>query len=262
MQWRTSPSLAVVASLFFLITSDLVVAQISAPSCTDVVSSWKWSFNSLGQNPCKITAYMMSTCYRGAFAVNPLGLGDTAYAGPSRQEVQEAGLCWCNTVAFSLISACSECQGGQSLFWSEYRQNCARTLEPSTFPNPVPAGTRVPQWALIDITFVNFWSASTAQLVGDTPEIFPGQRIDTPATFTIKSTSSPSPTFTTRSTSIPTPTFTISHTSSTSFPTVPEPTSPSFSSGIRLNMGANDSSVARGIITIAAIFLSLLLVFL
>ncbi|KAH9161228.1 hypothetical protein EDB89DRAFT_754399 [Lactarius sanguifluus] len=197
MQWRVSSSLAAIMSLS-LITSDLVVAQISAPSCIDVLSSWQWSFNSLGQNPCKVTAYMMSTCYRGVFTVNPLSLGDIAYAGPSREEVRDAGSCWCNSVAFSLISACSECQGAQSLLWSEYYQNCTRILEPSTFPNPVPAGTRVPQWALVDITLANFWSASTAQLVGDTPEIFPGERIDTPATFTIRTSSSPSPTFTDR----------------------------------------------------------------
>ncbi|KAH9054916.1 hypothetical protein EDB87DRAFT_1361132 [Lactarius vividus] len=165
MQWKVS-SLATIVSLFSLIIGDFVVAQISAPSCTDVLSSWRWSFNSLDQNPCGVTAYMMSTCYHGGFAMNPLGLGDIAYAGPSREDVRDAGPCWCNTVAFSLISACSECQGGQSLLWSEYYLNCTRILEPSTFPNPVPAGTRVPQWALLDITLANFWSASTAQLVG------------------------------------------------------------------------------------------------
>ncbi|KAH8988000.1 hypothetical protein EDB86DRAFT_2075986 [Lactarius hatsudake] len=40
MQWRVSSSLAVIMSLS-VITGDLVVAQISAPSCTDVLSSWQ-----------------------------------------------------------------------------------------------------------------------------------------------------------------------------------------------------------------------------
>ncbi|KAH9028993.1 hypothetical protein EDB85DRAFT_1892267 [Lactarius pseudohatsudake] len=145
------------------------------------------------------------------FAVNPLGLGDTAYAGPSREEVRDAGSCWCNTVAFSLISACSECQGGQSLLWSEYYQNCARILEPSTFPNPVPAGTRVPQWALVDITLANDWSPSTAQLVG-------GKQL---SLFSLR----------------------------ISFPTVPEPSLTSSGSG--LNKGASAGGVIRGVIAIA-----------
>ncbi|KAI9447132.1 hypothetical protein BJY52DRAFT_1193595 [Lactarius psammicola] len=78
-------------------------------------------------------------------------------------------------------------------------------MEPSTFPNPVPAGTRIPQWALLDITVrsplapsqksnltgipfpqrANFWSASTAQLVGNTPEIFPGEQINILASLSV-----------------------------------------------------------------------------
>ncbi|KAI9447113.1 hypothetical protein BJY52DRAFT_1228459 [Lactarius psammicola] len=157
MQWRVSSSLAAITSLILLFAGDLVVAQISAPICTDLTSSWGWftidaqSFNSLDQNPCKVLAYMMSTCYGG---------------GPSRLEVREADSCWCNTVTFSLASACGECQGGQSLFLSTYYENCTRILEPSTFPNRVPAGTRVPQWALVDVTLLGYWSVSTALLVG------------------------------------------------------------------------------------------------
>ena len=48
------------------------------------------------------------------FDLTPLGL-DVGYAGPSITEVIEAGSCWCNTVIYSLASACSECQGGESI---------------------------------------------------------------------------------------------------------------------------------------------------
>ncbi|KAI9429284.1 hypothetical protein H4582DRAFT_311035 [Lactarius indigo] len=58
-------------------------------------------------------------------------------------------------------------------------------MEFSTFPDPVPPGTRVPQWALLDITHANFWNAGTAQLVGDFPEIFPGELINTPAPLSV-----------------------------------------------------------------------------
>ncbi|KAH9026784.1 hypothetical protein EDB84DRAFT_1440037 [Lactarius hengduanensis] len=59
-------------------------------------------------------------------------------------------------------------------------------IEPSTFSHPqaVPAGTRVPQWTLLDITFLlpqraNIWNATAARIVGDTPEVLPGVLINT-----------------------------------------------------------------------------------
>ncbi|KAI9447114.1 hypothetical protein BJY52DRAFT_1420507 [Lactarius psammicola] len=145
-----------------------------------------------------------------------------------------SGPCWCNTVAYSLIGACAECQAGLPLFLSTYYENCTRILEPSTFPNPVPAGTRVPQWALVDVTPLNYWSASTARLVGDTPEIFPGELInDPPSTSTFG----------------PPPSTTIRPTFSTSFPTSPTFTS----SGSRLNKDAIAGGAVPGVTIIATI---------
>ncbi|KAI9438017.1 hypothetical protein H4582DRAFT_230029 [Lactarius indigo] len=65
MQWRVSSSLATITSLFLLFAGGLVVAQVDAPSCTDFESSWEWSFNSLDQNPCLVSAHLMATCYGG-----------------------------------------------------------------------------------------------------------------------------------------------------------------------------------------------------
>jgi len=180
MQWKVSSGLAAFTSLFLFVASDLVAAQITSPYCTDTISSWKWSFNSLGQNPCTVLAFLMATCYGGSFEIPPLGLGDTSYSGPFVDQVTATltDACWCNTVTYNLISACSECQGGQSLFWSDYNFNCTLILAPSTFPNPVPAGTRVPQWALLGIPSSNYWSPTAAEHVGDTPEILPGELID------------------------------------------------------------------------------------
>ncbi|KAI0265732.1 hypothetical protein BGY98DRAFT_958853, partial [Russula aff. rugulosa BPL654] len=62
----------------------------AAPDCS---SDWIWSFNSLGQNPCTVAAYMFSTCHAGSFTG-----GD---------------LCLCNTIAYSLLSACDGCKGSQ-----------------------------------------------------------------------------------------------------------------------------------------------------
>jgi hypothetical protein len=75
---------APLASLCFF--SALSIAQVSAPNCTS--AAWQWvrtpwfrqlivwplsdpmncvqTFNSLGQNPCTVTAYMMATCDGGS----------------------------------------------------------------------------------------------------------------------------------------------------------------------------------------------------
>ncbi|KAH9028994.1 hypothetical protein EDB85DRAFT_1572534 [Lactarius pseudohatsudake] len=169
-----------------------------------------------------------------AFIVAPLrGVGHS-YAGPDREEILEANPCWCTTVAYNLLSACAGCQGGLSLSWSEYYLNCTRIPAPSTFPNPVPAGTHVPQWVLQDTSRSGIWSYNSARLVGDTPEVFPGELINTPTTSTIRTTTSASLTV------------------------VPVPTSPSsISSGSGLYKGAFAGGVVSGVTAIAAIFLSL-----
>ncbi|KAI0250834.1 hypothetical protein BJV78DRAFT_1215547, partial [Lactifluus subvellereus] len=85
--------LAILAPLLFL--SGIVVAQISAPDCT--ASGWQWTFNSLGQNPCLVAAYLLATCSGGTWNLLPLDPGSwyTVY-------VEFATLCNCNTVTYSL----------------------------------------------------------------------------------------------------------------------------------------------------------------
>jgi hypothetical protein len=88
------------------------------------------SYNSLGQNPCTVAAYLMSTCNGGcelssslpcpcifepcrlisfsAFAIKTLAPG-YHYTGPGGYD--DTDLCKCNTVTYSLLSACVACQG-------------------------------------------------------------------------------------------------------------------------------------------------------
>ncbi|KAI0270212.1 hypothetical protein BGY98DRAFT_268172 [Russula aff. rugulosa BPL654] len=155
----------VVSLLFF---SAFAGAAISSPDCS---TSWEWSFNSLGQNACTVAAYMMSTCDGGSFTVNPLQPG-SMYGGPS--DVGNSNFCICSTIGYSLISACAGCQGENWISWSQYVTNCTDTLPPSSFPNPIPSGTRVPQWALLDVTNENFWDFNKSYATGDSPEIGPG----------------------------------------------------------------------------------------
>jgi len=83
-------------------------------------------------------------------------------------------LCMCSTVGYSLMSACAACQGASWLPWLNFTINCSKTEPPSEFPYPIPAGIRVPQWALFDVTNENDWNVSTSIVTGDFPEVGPG----------------------------------------------------------------------------------------
>lgn len=151
------------ASLLFF--AGFAAAGISAPPC-DV--SWKWSLNSLGQNPCGVAAYMISTCAGGSFTLPPLGNG-YAY-GPTLG----TDPCVCNTVTYSLLSACQGCQGDKWFTYSAFTTNCTMVLAPATFPNPVPSGTSVPYWALI---VTAKFDPTRASQIGNIPEAGPGTKI-------------------------------------------------------------------------------------
>jgi len=130
---------------------------------------WQWTFNSLNQSACAVAAYLQSTCSGGSWDLEPLLPG-------------------CSTVTYSLLSACSSCQVGRWGPWSQYSTNCTQIRQPSTFPNPVPNGIRVPKWALLDITVEDSWAPSKASAVGGTPEVGPGGVMGLSGVYTIDQT--------------------------------------------------------------------------
>ncbi|KAH9961643.1 hypothetical protein BGW80DRAFT_1255818 [Lactifluus volemus] len=147
---------------FLLLLSGFAFAQgqsIFAPNCT--APEMDWTFNSLRQNPCVVGAYMMSTCNNGSFTVPQLEPPQAvSYMGA--YGAASGDLCMCNTVAYSLMSACGACQK------HDWR----------SFPNPVPAGTRVPHWAFDDSSTSDFanqkgWDPLQAMASGDSPEVGP-----------------------------------------------------------------------------------------
>ncbi|KAI9455005.1 hypothetical protein BJY52DRAFT_1282187 [Lactarius psammicola] len=153
-------------SYLFLISSARAQLQVSAPNCTD--STFAWSFNSLQQNPCLVTAYLAATCNNGVFFVPSLP-PQQSYNGPT--DVDKDDICKCNTVVYNLISACDACQGESWTPYSTWSFNCTTKATPGTFPNPVPSGTRVPQWAYINTFNSDNWNISEARLAGDSPEV-------------------------------------------------------------------------------------------
>jgi len=144
-----------------------VLAQVSFPNCT--VVGYEWSYNSLKQNPCDVAATLVSTCYGGTFSFAPLPFS-WKYSGPPSGQ---SNLCQCNTVVYSLISACGGCQGSSWISWPQWSYNCSSTAPPSTFPFAIPDGTRVPHWSYLDVTLTGDWNATAAQSAGDSPEAKP-----------------------------------------------------------------------------------------
>ncbi|KAH9161339.1 hypothetical protein EDB89DRAFT_2031063 [Lactarius sanguifluus] len=134
--------------LSYLLLIGLVRAQLGAPDCTN--STFTWSYNSLQQNPCLVTAYLAAVCNNGVFNVPKLTAGNS-YTGPSGAD--NGDQCKCNTVVYNLISACDACQGELWLPYSTWSFNCTTKATPGTFPEPVPTGTRVPKWAYIDSSY-------------------------------------------------------------------------------------------------------------
>lgn len=120
--------------------------------------------NSKVQNPCLVAAYVQGTCSGGQFTVDPLD-PNTHYVGPY---VDEANACECSTVTYSLISACSICQNRTYIAWSSWSFNCS-TVYPG-YPENVPSGTAVPQWAYQDVITTDLFNVTLAQAVGDNPE--------------------------------------------------------------------------------------------
>jgi len=57
--------------------------------------------------------------------------------------------------------------------WTSWSSNCTAVAPPSTYPNPIPSDTRVPNWAYIDVVTANNFSVAAAQSAGDSPEATP-----------------------------------------------------------------------------------------
>lgn len=188
---------AMVDSLFVTFLALLLItgsahAQVSGPNCSD--PSMAWSFNSLSQGPCMVAAFLGAVCNNGKFEI-PALLPQNSYTGPSG--LDDGDSCKCNTVTYSLLSACAACQEGSWITYPAWITNCTSVSAAGTFSEPIPIGSRVPNWAYLDPTRASDdkWNASAAQLAGDSPEItgsasnVPTSTKNSQSTFTPQTTS-------------------------------------------------------------------------
>ncbi|KAJ3991779.1 hypothetical protein F5050DRAFT_1812145 [Lentinula boryana] len=130
-----------------------VTAQETDATC--VLASLQWSLNSQKQSPCAVASSLIGRI--ADYKVVALPNTDSDYLGPS---IDAANPCQCNTVVYSLMSACSLCQNGTIITWSEWITNCATIYD--DFPKPIPDGLRVPAYAYLDVEAQDTFDANAA----------------------------------------------------------------------------------------------------
>ncbi|KAH9965536.1 hypothetical protein BGW80DRAFT_1254938 [Lactifluus volemus] len=125
--------------------------------------------NSRQQNPCQVAGYVAAECldlHGGTPYVTPLD-SNHAYSGPGLWEAEDSDLCKCNTVIYSLLSACARCQGAQTLTWHGWSSHCTELMGPSILPpHPLSNDTCIPFWAMLDVTFLGHWDEGESKIAG------------------------------------------------------------------------------------------------
>ncbi|SJL06296.1 uncharacterized protein ARMOST_09632 [Armillaria ostoyae] len=132
------PSFVVFLTAFFFLKT---LANDAVCSNT----AYDWAFNSLSQSPCQIATSLGEVC-DNSFSIPALP-SDSVYRGPSGGASRME--CRCNTVYYSLLSVCAECQGGGVTIWPTYSINCTTTY--TVFPHDIPSDTAVPHWAYLSL---------------------------------------------------------------------------------------------------------------
>ncbi|KAH9998083.1 hypothetical protein BJV74DRAFT_883221 [Russula compacta] len=143
-------------------------AQIQAPGCLPaVMGTWNWTINSLNQTPCDVAAYLAAECNNSQFTIPPLDQG-AHYTGPSASDPARA--CECNSVFYSMISACTGCQKRVWIPYDQWLANCSTVAQVQTFPQQITGSTLVPAWAFLNVSYSQPWDNVTACDFGRNPE--------------------------------------------------------------------------------------------
>jgi len=144
-------------ALVTLIDLRAALAQNTNATCT--LSSLQWSFNSQNQSPCAIASTLLGVCDGGEYDVLALPQDTAYYLGPP---IDAANPCQCNTVVYSLMSACALCQNGTITTWSQWATDCATVFDES-YPRPIPDGLHVPAYAYLSVEAQDIFDESSAQ---------------------------------------------------------------------------------------------------
>ncbi|KAH7908770.1 hypothetical protein BJ138DRAFT_1181525 [Hygrophoropsis aurantiaca] len=128
-------------------------------------TGYSWAVNSLNQDPCQVAndLFAADPCNQTDVSYPPLTVitgSGSYYTGP---QANQSTSCTCNTVIYSLASACGLCQNGTFLYWSEWTDNCYATdTVYQEWPASIPSDTTIPPWAYMPLVS-GFWSNVQAQ---------------------------------------------------------------------------------------------------
>ncbi|KAF8896394.1 hypothetical protein BD779DRAFT_582797 [Infundibulicybe gibba] len=130
----------------------------NGPTASCLPNTLQWAFNSLNQSPCTIAEFLLNSCSvgSGSLHIPPIQANDLGYT------VSSPTSCTCNSVFYSLLSACALCQSGNLRKWSDYSLNCSSPTF-ITLPEGVPNGTRIPHYAFHDVLSANEFSVTSFQ---------------------------------------------------------------------------------------------------
>ncbi|OCH92213.1 hypothetical protein OBBRIDRAFT_791448 [Obba rivulosa] len=155
--------------LCFLASTLVLIRLVACQPSTNAtcMSEFSWLDNSLGQSSCLVAAYAMGACGSGdTWNVPALNQIEGRYTGPTGSQ---ANACTCNSVSYSLMSACNFCQNFQTLVWMTWTKNCsASDAANGAYPHAIPSGVAFPAWAYP--TIITEWDYMQVELIASEKE--------------------------------------------------------------------------------------------
>ncbi|KAF8921099.1 hypothetical protein CPB85DRAFT_304449 [Mucidula mucida] len=106
----------------------------------------EWAYNSANQSVCAVASNLAAVCNpQQIYTIPALSRSGDVYGGPLKGDE-----CRCNSVFYSLLSACGFCQGYHYIKWSLFIRNCTDP-KVGSYPEDIPQGTAVFDWAYDDV---------------------------------------------------------------------------------------------------------------
>ncbi|KLO10746.1 hypothetical protein SCHPADRAFT_942608 [Schizopora paradoxa] len=148
--------------------------------------------NALGQTPCMLFAILSSGCNSSAVSISPLPQGEQGkqlvYLNPPNNGIGPSSLCTCNSVTYSIMSACSICQSQTYMTWDNWSGPCSSKAL-GQFSTELPPGASVPAWAFASLPSTGTFDVAIAR------EVQGPDSSGSPVRQTSTTTLAPSPTF-------------------------------------------------------------------
>ncbi|KIO30685.1 hypothetical protein M407DRAFT_20215 [Tulasnella calospora MUT 4182] len=128
---------------------------------------YEWMLNSHKEDLCRVYAYLsaQSRCFSDkTWTVKQLDDDHKRYPPPNDDK---ATPCQCNEPVYSLIQACTVCQGfPANTSWSDWTDACDHTYQ--GFPYGLSPLIEVPAWANLDVIQADKWSEAVAKTYAET----------------------------------------------------------------------------------------------